>query len=338
MKTIISFFFFSLCTAIAFGQNFSIKGIVTNDSGDALEGANIVVVGSNNGTFTDAEGKYTLDQVAQGSVIQFSFVGYTSQEIIVGDEHIINVMLNTEKLDEVVISSYSIHSSNVSKQQSLIVESQSNDDDFLNHVSHYLQYLFPEFTNGNVFYKDKTTKGMLNYNILLGEMQFVQNDQLFSLDNVNNVLQVVINKRKFYPFKGDEFAEEIFLNEKYSLRVRYKGNMTLYGKKGGYGLTSPAGSITTINRLAQTNENNTVSVNKFQKISEKNEDMIITVDYFYYLVGSNGKYIMIKNKSTFAKLFKEKKIQIESFIKEHNIRMNNREDLIRLLEYSTNLK
>lgn len=342
MKTIFSFLLFSVCTVIAFGQGFTITGTVTNDTGNVLDGANIVVKGTNNGTFTDVEGKYVLDHVADGSVLQFSFVGYSTQDITVGDERVINVMLKSDlKIDELTITSHNIHNSNVSKQLNLIVESKSDDDDFLKQVSHYMQYLFPEFTNGSVFYKEMSTKGKLNYNILLGEMQFVQNDQLFSLDNVQNVFQVVIDQRKFFPFKGDEFTEEIYSNERYGLRVRYKGNLTTYGKKGGYGMTSPAGSISTVTvavmNNAMSNNDNTVAVNKFQKVDQMKEDMIITVDYFYYLVGSNGKYVMIKNKNTFTKLFKEHQLQIETFIKEHNVRMNNREDLIKLLEYSTNL-
>jgi TonB-dependent SusC/RagA subfamily outer membrane receptor len=53
-----------------------VKGKVSNEKGEALPGASIIVAGSHYGTITDAKGNFALDAVVQGSDIVISFVGY----------------------------------------------------------------------------------------------------------------------------------------------------------------------------------------------------------------------------------------------------------------------
>ena len=99
-------FFLSFFTAMTFAQSFRVTGVVSDDMG-ALPGATVMVKGTNNGTVTDFDGNYTLDQVTESAVLQFSYVGFTSQEVVVGSRRVINVELRSDLLlDEVVVIGY----------------------------------------------------------------------------------------------------------------------------------------------------------------------------------------------------------------------------------------
>ena len=68
----------------------------------------MLVKGTNTGTVTDLDGTYSLANIPQGTVLVYSCVGYASQEVTVGTEKVINVVLvdDTTYLDEVVVVAY----------------------------------------------------------------------------------------------------------------------------------------------------------------------------------------------------------------------------------------
>ena len=70
----------------------SVSGTVTDENGEGIPGVNIVVKGSTTGTITDFDGNYSVD-AAQGDVLVFSYVGYSSQEITVGSNSNISIQL-----------------------------------------------------------------------------------------------------------------------------------------------------------------------------------------------------------------------------------------------------
>ncbi|RHR36803.1 SusC/RagA family TonB-linked outer membrane protein [Parabacteroides sp. AF18-52] len=84
-----------------------ISGIVKDERGEPVIGANVVVKGTTNGTVTDMDGKYTLE-VSPGAVLQISYIGYNTQEVKVGSVNVVNVSLreDSEALDEVVVIGY----------------------------------------------------------------------------------------------------------------------------------------------------------------------------------------------------------------------------------------
>lgn len=88
-------------------QNATVGGIVVDANGEPVIGANVMVKGTNNGTITDIDGKFTLSN-AKG-VLVVSFIGYKTQEIqINGNERNLNIVLreDSELLDEVVVVGY----------------------------------------------------------------------------------------------------------------------------------------------------------------------------------------------------------------------------------------
>lgn len=86
-----------------------ISGIVTSaDEGQPLIGATVLVQGTNIGTATDLDGSYSIEVPNTSSVLVFSYTGYQTQEITVGNQTSINVALSTDQalLDEVVVVAY----------------------------------------------------------------------------------------------------------------------------------------------------------------------------------------------------------------------------------------
>ena len=95
---------------VAFGQNQTITGKVTDEKGEALIGVNIIVKETNKGTSTNADGKYSLSVPGSSSKIIFTFVSYESKEVTVGNQSIINVSLtpDAKSLSEVIVVGYGV--------------------------------------------------------------------------------------------------------------------------------------------------------------------------------------------------------------------------------------
>lgn len=86
----------------------TISGTVTSTTGETLPGVSIVIKGTTNGTVTDFDGNYTLSVPDASNVIVFSFIGYVSQEVSIGGQSVIDVVLieDVTKLTEVVVVGY----------------------------------------------------------------------------------------------------------------------------------------------------------------------------------------------------------------------------------------
>jgi len=214
-------------------------------------------------------------------------------------------------------------------QNRQVIEAASGDD-LSGKVSTTMQYLFPEFTPGEVYFVNAPKgNGMLNYNMLVGEMQFKENDEVLGLADVKNVAVVNINNRRFYPFNNQgEFTEELLSTDKAQLRVRRKGNVAPYAKKGAYGTSTSTSSITSYSSVNSGDRQYNLSVTS---------DVLISLRNFYYLVGANGKYTQVTNVKAFTKLFPAHRAQIEAFAKERKIRFDNEAELITMLVYCSEL-
>ena len=92
----------------AFAQNRTVTGTVVDSEGAPVIGAGVVVVGNASiGAVTDANGAYRINVPARSS-LEFSCIGYATQVIAVGDQTVLNVVLeeDTESLEETVVIGY----------------------------------------------------------------------------------------------------------------------------------------------------------------------------------------------------------------------------------------
>ncbi len=95
-------------STLAYSQQVrKISGIVKNTQGEPVIGANILEKGTSNGTITDINGLFTL-RVSPNAVIKVSYIGYTEQEIAIGNRNRLDIVMteDTRLIDEVVVVGY----------------------------------------------------------------------------------------------------------------------------------------------------------------------------------------------------------------------------------------
>lgn len=99
---------FAVMAIFAVAQTKTVTGLVVDGNNEPIIGANVILKGTTNGTITDLDGKFTLSNVPNNGIINFSFMGYKAQEISVTGKTVINVTLqdDSEMLDEVVVVGY----------------------------------------------------------------------------------------------------------------------------------------------------------------------------------------------------------------------------------------
>lgn len=88
-------------------QQISIKGTVTDPSGEPLIGVSVTVPGTRIGAATDIDGNFSLEADSKGK-LKFSYIGYVTMEEAINGRNVINVVMkeNSEVLDEVVVIGY----------------------------------------------------------------------------------------------------------------------------------------------------------------------------------------------------------------------------------------
>ena len=106
-------------------QTKTITGVVVDATGEPVIGASVLEVGTTNGTITDVDGNFTI-QVPVGAKLDVSYIGYKTQQIVVGVPNTYKVILkeDAEMLDEVVVTGYGM-----SQKRSLMTNSISKLDD-----------------------------------------------------------------------------------------------------------------------------------------------------------------------------------------------------------------
>ncbi|MDA3891711.1 MAG: TonB-dependent receptor [Salinivirgaceae bacterium] len=100
-----------LFNALTFAQQTTVKGTVTASDGFPLPGASVIIKGTTTGTVTDFDGNYSLEiQGVSDPILIFSFIGYLSEELPVGNQGTIDIVLTTDisDLDEVVVVGYGV--------------------------------------------------------------------------------------------------------------------------------------------------------------------------------------------------------------------------------------
>lgn len=101
---ILAFFFIAYSSA----QNISVSGVVQDNTGMPIPGANIIIEGTMTGTTSDFDGNFTLKEVGIGDTISISYVGYITKDIVITSSAALTIQLDEDisQLEEVVVVGY----------------------------------------------------------------------------------------------------------------------------------------------------------------------------------------------------------------------------------------
>lgn len=133
---------FTLSNASAYGIDRIVKGSVVDDTnGESLIGCSVTLKGSTQGVITDASGNFSINVPDNNPVLVFAFIGFESQEIIVGTQSSITVRLksNLSQLNEVVVMGYGNTSSKDVTGSAKSIKSENFNKGIINSPEQLLQ-------------------------------------------------------------------------------------------------------------------------------------------------------------------------------------------------------
>src|SRR5690606_12890379 len=86
----------------------NVQRTITDQEGEPRIGVNVIVKGSNQGTATDLEGRFELEDIDENAVLVISYIGYQTQEVMVAGKTSLDITLlsDSQLLDEVVVVGY----------------------------------------------------------------------------------------------------------------------------------------------------------------------------------------------------------------------------------------
>lgn len=111
MKRILLFCVVSMITFSVTWAQRTVTGTVTGeDDGTAVPGVNVIVKGTSAGTVTDIDGKYQIGVPEEGGTLVFSFIGLTTEEVEIGNQSTINMVMTADikQLTEIVVTAVGI--------------------------------------------------------------------------------------------------------------------------------------------------------------------------------------------------------------------------------------
>ena len=192
------------------------------------------------------------------------------------------------------------------------------------------QYRYETFRNGSVsFYNGKTATARLNYNLLLGEMQFIDiTGDTLSLAEEHTIQHIRIGENTFYVDPKHGYLEVIAQYPTVKLGMQPSFSTVLKEKKGAYGQSTGTSSIKNYNSYTAANS-------RLQKLNP-NEDVLIAKEVAYFLIDHNQR-IHRANKSALMKLFAQQKKAISTYLDKEDIDFDKEEDLRKLLQYCSAL-
>ncbi len=138
--------FIILDTSLA--QERTVTGVITDENGVSIPGVNVILKGTTTGTVSDVDGKYSIKVPGSETILSFSFVGYTNQEIQVGQQSIINVTLKekTTELDQVVVRGYGVQPKKLVTGATVQVKSEDLERNHVTRIESALQGITPGMT------------------------------------------------------------------------------------------------------------------------------------------------------------------------------------------------
>jgi hypothetical protein len=193
---------------------------------------------------------------------------------------------------------------------------QTNSDE------NFSQYMFPGFTKGLVRMKTgESFNAVLNYNTVTENMVWEKDGKLLDLANMESVDTIFLQNRKFIPV--DKVFYEVLVNAPISMFIQHKNDLVQAGSPAGYGSTSQTSSIKNFSSIALNSRTYNLALPP---------DYTLNQSTVYWIKKSNTMFSFL-NKRQFLKIFPGEKDEIEKFINQNRLKFENRDDLIKLVNY-----
>ena len=188
------------------------------------------------------------------------------------------------------------------------------------------QYLFPEFSTCTI----RSTSGTVstengNYNTITGQMAFMKGTTIYGLAVTRQADTISFGNRHFVPF-GEVF-QEVVVNAPITLFIQHESRLISPGQPVGYGGTSKVSKVNTYSHLST--QGGIYSL----EIPPNFEIKYMPV----YRIRRDGQMHSFLGRKQFINIFPEYKKEIGSYIKSQGIKMEDRDDLIRLVTYCNEL-
>ncbi len=184
------------------------------------------------------------------------------------------------------------------------------------------RYRYPGFVSGKAVFRDGTfTTAQFNYNILYGEMQFIQSHDTLEIANAESLRLVILAADTFYFDKG--YLEVRYSNGSDKLAVKEYVKLIDTKKMGAYGMTSSTSAISSYNSISATSG--------YYKLTVSDDLVVKKVKEFYLYTPGSGFQLFRKNNAMQA--FPNKKDAIKQYLKINDVDFNSEADLLKLMEY-----
>lgn len=190
-------------------------------------------------------------------------------------------------------------------------------------------YRYPSFMDGHVMYKNGSfINSRLNYNIVLGEMQFINGKgDTMVIANSADIYRVVFDTGTFYVNEG--YLEVLVGDSNIMLLAKNYVKLMDVRNQGAYGTSNSSGAVDNYTSISAGNNTSTMNL----KVSQ---DMVYTFTSDYFFKSGNSEFIPARRNSI-LRLYPDTENEIKSFIKENNVNFSDVNDLIKLTGFLMNI-
>lgn len=243
--SIVSSLLMILCVQNIMAQKRTVSGIVTDSKNEPLIGVNVTIKNaSTTGTITDIDGKYTLEVPSGNSVLVFSYIGYSTQEVKVNNRSVVDVVLkdDMQALEEVVVVGYG-----TMKKSDLTgsVSSMTSDKFKLGTDLTPQQLMQGAFSGVNISQNSGKPGGSNTIRVRGGTSITASNDPLYVIDGVPISTSAGVNQSNIGSSTSTDFFDQepinplsnINPNDIESINILKDASATaIYGSRGANGV------------------------------------------------------------------------------------------------------
>ena len=184
------------------------------------------------------------------------------------------------------------------------------------------QYLFPDFDSCQVKMTSGTINNVIaNYNTITEKMVFMRDGTPHDMTSITFVDTVTIRGRHFVPVDGAFY--ELLLDAPVALFIENKSDLVDPGQPSGYGGRSQTSAIDRISVIKDGD--------LFYNLEIPDEYTINPSPVFW--IRKDSQMSSFLNKRQFLKIFPDQKDELEQFMKQNSLKMDDPEDVIRLVEF-----